>query len=359
MFGATDESGWVFGTVGGKSGWFPRELVEEVPLEGAKPLFKVVPPLLFAWRNARADLFCVSQKDATTAMDKTALKKEAVLPVGTSARPSFGDAGPAVDMKEKKLTLGLLFKKPSKGAAAAAPVEVALSEEQVDALVLRLADEEGGPGWAKGKKLLTLKSFDNVCQGSVLCKWLLDKEYAKEEKDAVVLLEYLLAHGVLRDPAKNKKAFERGTMYQLCLLLTPQEVALCVCCHFLSLSLSLSVRFVGGYLSCVHVQGQVTALNVAKLWAAGPPQDAAELAADIARKTEKFFKPSPQGTRPLSFLHTPPSSSLTLTLIFLPDVQSVSSDTHFRALVLEMAALQSVDPCKLLVGLGRVLLLVG
>ncbi len=59
------------------------------------------------------------------------------------------------DSKEKKLTLNMLFQKKQK-TPVAAPKEVVLSEAELDALVLQLADEKSGPVWAKGKKLLTV-----------------------------------------------------------------------------------------------------------------------------------------------------------------------------------------------------------
>lgn len=42
IFGTTDRSGYIFGTLNDESGWFPQRCVQEVPLAGAKPLFSSV-----------------------------------------------------------------------------------------------------------------------------------------------------------------------------------------------------------------------------------------------------------------------------------------------------------------------------
>ena len=276
VFGSSDDSGWIFGTLNGNSGWFPRRCVEEVPLEGAGPLFReldeegvVASPIKIeeAAKNVEFGLLNRSPQ--------AALQERGIMPETNTK-------------KDKKLALNMLFNRKEKKQSDLVAEDVSIKEEYLDAIILQMADEESGVVWSKGKKMLTIRSYDMVCQGSALVTWVLDKGLVNEEKEAILLIEYLLARQVLTDPAKNKKAFEKGTMYQLSLLMNDKGI-----------------------------------LNNSKTWPMPVTEDPLDLIKGLAKRFGMFFKPAPKS------------------------LEALSKDSKFRAVALQACELQNVNLSEL------------
>jgi len=211
LYKGQDESGYVEGTLNGKTGFFPVGVVEECVAESTINVNSAL--LRLASPRVNTTSLVGDQKEHTKErlekeLNKRPAKEELVnrnILQQTTSAPALAESQRKVEAQKTKDFLNTFFRQQITNQ------EPLLTEEAVDDLVLKMLSKEGLP---IGKHSKSFASYDGVFVGREAVDWLIANKITEDKLKAIEVMKFLVECKVVEHVPKRKPFFKSSRLYR-------------------------------------------------------------------------------------------------------------------------------------------------